>query len=73
MGWLVTDELKPLAAPITVEKNFLVGGKRVTFQAVFPAFLGKEIGLENVYKCAQKVLVRVEGKGVEVRELKLGE
>lgn len=69
----MADDLKPLSAPITVERHFLVGGKRVTFQVVFPAFIGKEIGLENVYACARKVLLRVEAKGADVRELKLGE
>ena len=67
------DDLKPLAAPIIVEKHFLIGGKRVAFQAVFPAHIAKDIGQENVYACAQKVLLRVEGKNAEIKELKLGE
>lgn len=67
------DDLKPMSAPIIVEKNFLVGGKRVTFQVVFPASLGEEVGLENVYACARKLLIRSEGKNVTVKELKLGE
>ena len=67
------DDLKPMQAPITVEKNFLVGGKRVTFQIIFPAILGAEIGLENTYQCAQRILVRAESKHAPVKELKHGE
>lgn len=67
------EDVKPMTAPITVEKHFLIGGKRITFQVVFPAFIAKDIGLEHVYVCAQKVLLRVEGKNTDVKELKLGE
>lgn len=67
------DDLKPLSAPIIVEKHYLVAGKRVAFQIVFPASLGEEIGIENVYTCAQRLLVRVEGKNASVKELKAGD
>lgn len=69
----MSENLKPLKAPITVEKNYLVAGKRITFQVVFPASIGEEIGLENVYVCAQKILVRADSKNATVKELKLGE
>jgi len=69
----MADDLKPMEAPITVERSYLVGGKRVTFQVVFPASLGKEIGLENAYTAAQRLILRCEGKNVQVKELKLGE
>lgn len=62
-----------MAAPIIVERNYLVAGKRVTVQAYFPATLAKEIGQENLLACAQRVLLRVEAKGTEVRELRLGD
>ncbi len=67
------DDLKPLEAPITVERNYQVAGKRITVQVVFPSSLGKLIGLENSFTAAQAILVRVEGKHVEVKELKLGQ
>lgn len=67
------DEAKPLVAPITLERHYLIAGKRVTVQVVFPSHVAKDIGAENVYLCAQKVLLRVESKHTEVRELKLGE
>lgn len=73
LGRLVADDLKPMEAPITVERSYLVGGKRITFQVVFPASLGKEIGLENAYMAAQKIILRCEGKNIAVKELKLGE
>jgi hypothetical protein len=66
-------QLKSLEAPIILERNFLIGGKRITVHVTFPAQLGKEIGLENVYVCAQRLLVKAEGKGVAVKELRLGE
>lgn len=69
----MADDLKPMEAPVTLEKNYLVGGKRITVQVVFPSSLGKEIGLENSYTAAQRAIVRVEGKNVTVKELKLGE
>lgn len=69
----MADDLKPLEAPIIVERNYLVGGKRVTVQVVFPSALGKDIGLEHSYQAAQRILLRVEGKNVAVKELKLGE
>src|SRR5687767_2779722 len=69
----MADDLKPMEAPITVERSYLVGGKRVTFQVVFPASLGTEIGLENAYTAAQKIILRCEGKNIAVKELKLGE
>jgi len=67
------EDLKPLKAPITLERNYLVAGKRVTFQVIFPADLGAEIGIENVYACAQRAIIRAEGKNSTVKELKLGE
>lgn len=67
------DDLKPMQAPITVEKNYLVAGKRVTFQIIFPAILGAEIGLENTFQCAQRIIVRADSKHATVKELKLGE
>jgi hypothetical protein len=67
------DDLKPMEAPITLEKNFLVAGKRITVQVVFPSSLGKQIGLENAYAAAQSALVRVESKHAAVKELRLGE
>jgi hypothetical protein len=69
----MADDLKPMEAPITLERSYLVGGKRITFQVVFPASLGKEIGLENAYTAAQKIILRCEGKNIAVKELKLGE
>lgn len=69
----MTEDVKPLLAPITVERSFLVGGKRVTCLVTFPATIAKEIGLENMYLCAHRVLVRLEAKDGKVKELKLGE
>ena len=69
----MTDELKRMSSPITVERTFLVQGKRVTCQVTFPALIGDEIGLENVYACAQRVLIRLDSKDTKIKELKLGE
>lgn len=65
--------MKPLEAPIILERNFLVSGKRVSVHVTFPAMLGKEIGLENAYLCAQRILVKLESKYTSVKELKLGD
>ena len=62
-----------MVAPITVEKHFLVGGKRVTCQVTFPALIAKEIGLENMYACAQRVIVKLDSRDTKVKDLKLGE
>lgn len=67
-----TDDLKPLEAPIIVERNYLVDGKKVTVHVTFPSKLGKEIGLENTYACAQGILVRVESDKAKVKDIKLG-
>ena len=72
-GERMAYETKPIMAPIIIEKNFLVGGKRVTCQVTFPVGIAKEIGLENMYLCAKSVLVKLEGKDGKVKELKLGE
>lgn len=69
----MTEETKPLQAPITVEKNFLVAGKRLTLQVIFPAHLGKDIGMENVYAAAQRIIIRLESKNTSVKEIKPGE
>lgn len=69
----MSDDVKPMVAPITVERSFLVNGKRVSCHVTFPAMIAKEIGLENMYLCAQRVLVRLEAKDGKVKELKLGE
>lgn len=66
------DDLKPLEAPIIVERSFLVDGKKVTVHVTFPAKLGKEVGLENTYACAKGVLVRAESDKAEVKPIKLG-
>lgn len=67
------DEAKPMAAPITIERNYQVNGKRVTAQVTFPAAIAKEIGMENMYLCAQRVIVRLESKEGKIKELRLGE
>jgi hypothetical protein len=64
---------KPMLAPIIIERNFLVNGKRVTAHITFPATIASEIGLENMYLCAQRVLVRLDSKEGKVKELRLGE
>lgn len=64
---------KPMVAPITVERSYRVGGKRVVCQVTFPATIAGEIGLENMYLCAQRVLVRLESKEAKIQELKLGD
>lgn len=66
-------DLKPLEAPIIVERIYQIAGKRVTFHVVFPAALGRTIGLENVYQCAQAVVVRVESKNAPIKEVKRGQ
>lgn len=65
-------ELKPLEAPIIVERNFLVDGKKVTVHVTFPAKLGKEIGLENTYACAQGILVQAESDKAKIKPIKIG-
>lgn len=67
------DEAKPMVAPITVERAFQVAGKRVVCQVVFPATIAKEIGLENMFLCANRVLVHLESRDVRIKELRLGE
>ena len=67
------DSPKPLEAPIIVERSFLVDGKKVTVHVTFPAKLGKEIGMENTYACAQGILVRAESTRAQVKELKAGQ
>lgn len=69
----MSEEGKPMIAPITVERNYLVNGKRVTCQVTFPAMIARDIGLENMYLCAQRVIVRLESKDGKIKELKLGE
>jgi hypothetical protein len=66
-------DMKPLEAPIIVERNFLVDGKKVTVHVTFPAKLGREIGLENTYACAQGVLVKMESSKAKVKDLKSGQ
>lgn len=67
------SEGKPMIAPITVERNYLINGKRVTCHVTFPAMIANEIGLENMYLCAQRVLIKMETKEGKIKELKLGE
>lgn len=69
----MSDDAKPMVAPITVERNFQVNGKRVTCQVTFPAMIARDIGLENMYLCAQRIIVRLESKDGKIKELKLGE
>ncbi|HLE47196.1 MAG TPA: hypothetical protein VI818_02780 [Candidatus Thermoplasmatota archaeon] len=69
----MSEGTKPMVAPITLEKHFLVGGKRVTCHVTFPAQIAAEIGLENMFACAQRVLVRLESKEGKIKELKLGQ
>jgi hypothetical protein len=64
---------KPMVAPIILERTFKVGGKRVTCHVTFPAAIASEIGLENMFLCAQRVLVRLDSKETKVQEVKLGE
>jgi hypothetical protein len=64
---------KPILAPITVERNFNVNGKRVTVHVTFPATIANEIGLENMYLCAQRVIVKMDSKEGKIKELRLGE
>jgi hypothetical protein len=65
-------EFRALEAPIIVERNFLVDGRKITVHVTFPSRLGKEIGMENTYACAQGVLVRVDSAKATVKELKRG-
>lgn len=62
-----------MIAPIIVERHFLVNGKRITCHVTFPATIANEIGLENMYLCAQRVIVRLDSKEGKIKELKLGE
>ena len=64
---------KPMVAPIILERAFRVNGKRVVAHVTFPATIAKEIGLENLYLCAQRVLVRLESKDATIQDLKLGD
>ena len=68
-----SEEGKPMVAPIMVERSYRVGGKKVVCQVTFPAAIAKEIGLENMYLCAQRILVRLDSKDAKIQELKLGE
>ena len=70
---MADETSKPMVAPITVERSYRVGGKKVVCQVTFPAAIAKEIGLENMYLCAQRILVRLESKDTKISELKLGE
>lgn len=68
-----SEDAKAMVAPITVERSYRVGGKKVVCHVTFPAAIAKEIGLENMYLCAQRVLVRLESKDAKIQELKLGD
>ncbi|HEX9816289.1 MAG TPA: hypothetical protein VGB18_04860 [Candidatus Thermoplasmatota archaeon] len=70
---MADEASKPMVAPITVERSFRVGGKKVVCHVTFPAAIAKEIGLENMYLCAQRVLVRLDSKDTKIQEMKLGE
>lgn len=70
---MATEAGKPMVAPIIVERSYRVGGKRVTCTVTFPATIASEIGLENMYLCAQRILVRLDSKETKVQDLKLGE
>ena len=67
------EKAKPMVAPIIIERSFRVAGKRVTAHITFPAAIASEIGLENMYLCAQRVLVRLDSKEAKIQDLKLGE
>ncbi|HLE48055.1 MAG TPA: hypothetical protein VI818_07140 [Candidatus Thermoplasmatota archaeon] len=69
----MAEETKPMVAPITVERHYQVSGKRLTVHITFPAQIAKEIGLETMYLCAQRVLVSLDSKEHRIKELKLGE
>ena len=58
----VTEPLKPMTGPVTVEKAFQVDGKRLTVQVTFPAAIAAEIGLEHVVLAANRCLVNLESK-----------
>jgi len=66
-------DAKPLESSIALEKTFRVDGKKVVVQAVLPATLAKEIGMEAMLACAQRLLVTCESKQAKVVPLRLGE
>lgn len=62
-----------MVAPIILERAFQVAGKRVVVHVTFPAVIAQEIGLENMFLCANRVLVRMDSKDAKIKELRLGE
>jgi len=66
----MTDNLKKIEAPITVEQVFTVDGKRLTVLVVFPAAIAQEIGQENLLVAANRVVVNVESKSHRIEKVR---
>lgn len=68
-----SDETRvPFSSSFTVERAFLVNGKRIVVNVVIPAAAAKAIGMEATLEAARRMLVRVESKEARVEEVKRG-
>lgn len=56
------EELKRMVGPITIEQAFNVDGKRLLVKVTFPAAIAADIGMEQMYQCANRALVHLESK-----------
>jgi len=64
---------RPLESSIAIERTYRVGGKRVTVQAVLPSTLAKEIGMEAMLACAQRLVLTMDSKETHVEQVRMGQ
>lgn len=65
---MAEEQPRRLEGPITVEQPFVVDGRRLVVQVVFPAAIAKEIGMEPLLVAAHRCLVHVESKNHRVEK-----